>query len=85
MAKEEAPRKTTTYNRFEGMNSQDDRYGCRDEEFFWLENIMWVGEDKLHSVMGPGPVIVTLPIAFLLLETGAPLLLETNFGMLLNG
>ena len=50
------PRKTTTYKQFEGMNSQDNRYGCEDGDFFWLENIMRVGDGKLKSIPGPAAV-----------------------------
>lgn|SRR5262245_62138877 len=47
------PRKTKTYRRFEGMNSQRERYGVSDDEMFYLENIMRVAPKKLHSVPGP--------------------------------
>jgi hypothetical protein len=52
-ADEGAPRKTTTYKQFDGMNSQDGRYGVEPNEFFYLENIMRVADGKLHSVSGP--------------------------------
>lgn len=59
---ESSPRKTTTYNRFEGMNSQKSRYGVPDNEMFWLENIMRVAPKKLHSVPGPTGNLATFPI-----------------------
>src|SRR5690348_14203536 len=49
------PRKTTTYNRFSTMASQNERYNTKEDEFFLLENIMRVAPHKLHSV--PGPVL----------------------------
>lgn len=58
---EGAPRKTNNYNKFEGMNSQDGRYGVADNEMFLLENIMRVSPRKLHSVPGPGPIIGQFP------------------------
>lgn len=79
-----APRKTTTYKQFDGMNSQDERYGAEKNEMFWMENMMRVGDGKIRSV--PGPALTpaqTFPVTdlfhFLLLETGDYLLLE-NFG-----
>jgi hypothetical protein len=51
---EQAPRKTTTYNKFEGMASQNERYNVKQEEMFWIENIMRTGPRKLSSVPGPG-------------------------------
>lgn len=59
---EQAPRKTTTYKQFEGMNSQDERYGCEHTEFFFLENIMRVGDGKLRSVPGPSAIRATFPL-----------------------
>ncbi len=59
---EQSPKKTTTYNRFEGMNSQKSRYGVPDNEMFWLENIMRVAPKKLHSVPGPTGNLATFPI-----------------------
>lgn len=78
-----APRKTKTYKSFSGMNSQDGRYGCEDDDFFFLENIMRVADGKLHSVPGPTAALVTFPVTpvltgFLLLETGDFILLETG-------
>ena len=84
MADQSAPRKTRTMNRFSGMNTQDERYGCQDDEFFWMENLMRVGDGKLHTVPGPSAVLVTFPIDFLLLETGDFLLLETGDPMELD-
>lgn len=49
-----APRKTTTYNKFEGMESQNERYNVKQNEMFWIENIMRTGPRKLSSVPGPG-------------------------------
>ena len=76
-------RKTTTYKEFNGMNSQDARYGVERNEFFFLENIMRVADGKLHSVSGPSTILATYPVVttgnFLLLETGDFLLLETGF------
>jgi hypothetical protein len=58
MAQEEGPpRKTTPFNKFSGMASQNDRYNIKDDEMFWLENIMRTGPRKLSSVPGPGPQI----------------------------
>src|SRR5215471_3804206 len=51
------PRKTSNYVRFEGMTSQNERYNVKDNEMFWLENIMRVGPRKLKSIPGP-----TLPV-----------------------
>jgi hypothetical protein len=48
-----APRKTTTYNKFEGMASQNERYNVKQQELFWLENIMRTAPHKLSSVPGP--------------------------------
>jgi hypothetical protein len=59
---EQSPKKTTTYQRFEGMNSQKSRYGVPDNEMFWLENIMRVAPKKLHSVPGPTAKLATYPI-----------------------
>lgn len=68
------------------MNSQDGRYGCEDEDFFFLENIMRVADGKLHSVPGPTAALVTFPRGdFLLLETGDYLLLEDGGKIILNG
>lgn len=50
---EQAPRKTTTYNKFEGMASQNERYNVKQNEMFWIENIMRTGPRKLSSVPGP--------------------------------
>ena len=79
----EAPRKTTTYKEFNGMNSQDARYGVGNDEFFFLENIMRVADGRLHSVSGPSTILAVFPIAttgnFLLLETADFILLETGF------
>lgn len=47
------PRKSTTYQRQEGMNSQRERFGVKPNEMFWLENVMRVAPKKLHSVPGP--------------------------------
>lgn len=78
MADQQAPRKTRTLNRFSGMNTQDERYGCNDDEFFWMENLMRIGDGKLHTVPGPTDILVTFPFATgdLLLEDGGFLLLE---------
>ena len=79
-----APRKTTTYKKFDGMDSQDGRYGVEENEFFFLENIMRVADGKLHSVPGPTAAVATFPTSegadALLLETGLPnfLLLESG-------
>lgn len=54
MPDEQAPRKTTTYNKFEGMESQNERYNVKQNEMFWIENIMRTGPRKLSSVPGPG-------------------------------
>lgn len=81
---EQAPRKTTTYKQFEGMNSQDERYGAEKTEFFFLENIMRVGDGKLRSVPGPSLVLVTFPLK-LLLETGDHVLLENGGRIILDG
>lgn len=51
---EQAPRKTTTYNKFEGMASQNERYNVKQNEMFWIENIMRTGPRKLSSIPGPG-------------------------------
>lgn len=59
---EDSPRKTTTYKRFANMNSQNDRYGVGQDEFFWLENVMVVGSAKMQSVPGPSAVLATLPL-----------------------
>lgn len=60
-ADDSAPRKTTTYKRFEGMASQNERYNTKPDEMFWLENIMRVSPKRLHSV--PGPIFrTTVPI-----------------------
>ena len=79
-----APRKTKTYKTFSGMNSQDGRYGCEDEDFFFLENIMRVADGKLHSVAGPSAALATFPQNALLLETGGWFLLETGGRLLLE-
>ena len=86
------PRKTTTYNEFDGMNSQDGRYGVEKNEFFYLENIMRIADGKLRSVPGPTAIVASFPTGEgddgLLLETGLPdfLLLEsgTNDKLLLE-
>lgn len=86
-----APRKTKTYKSFSGMNSQDGRYGCEDDDFFFLENIMRVADGKLHSVPGPTAALVTFPIippvvsGFLLLESGDFVLLEDGGKIITNG
>ena len=67
-----APRKTTTYKQFSGMNSQDERYGCEDTEFFWLENMMVIGDGKLKSIPGPGTAMF--------ISTGGLLELDSNLG-----
>jgi hypothetical protein len=59
---EGAPRKTTTYKEFEGMNSQDARYGCEKSELFFMENVMRVGDGKLKSVPGPSAILATFPL-----------------------
>ena len=75
-------RKTTTYKEFNGMNSQDARYGVEGNEFFFLENIMRVADGRLHSVSGPSTILAVFPVTttgdFLLLETSDFLLLETS-------
>ncbi len=63
MADEGAPRKTSNYKRFSGMASQNERYNVKDDEMFWLENIMRVGPRKLRSVPGPGKPIKIAPPA----------------------
>lgn len=85
MAEDEAKRKTTTYKQFDGMNSQDERYGCERTELFLLENIMRVGDGKLASVPGPtGTPVEVFPVPalfhFLLLETTPGYLLLEDFG-----
>lgn len=79
---EQAPRKTTTYKQFDGMNSQDERYGAEKTEFFFLENIMRVGDGKLRSVSGPTAALASFPVAgafgFLLLQSGGYLRLQTG-------
>src|SRR5574340_841915 len=62
MAEASPPRKTTTYNRFSTMASQNERYNTKEDEFFWLENIMRTAPHKLHSVPGPRTV-ASFPIA----------------------
>ena len=62
MAEATPPRKTTTYNRFSTMASQNERYNTKEDEFFWLENIMRTAPHKLHSVPGPRTV-ASFPIA----------------------
>ena len=57
----QAPRKTTTYKQFSGMNSQDGRYGVEQDELFYMENIMRVADGKLHSVGGPKAVDAQFP------------------------
>jgi hypothetical protein len=82
-----ATRKSTTYKEFNGMNSQDARYGVGNDEFFYLENIMRVADGRLHSVPGPNTVATfTFPTNFLLLETSDAdfLLLETGGFVELN-
>lgn len=79
-----APRKTKTYKSFSGMNSQDGRYGCEDDDFFFLENIMRVADGKLHSVAGPSAAVATFPQNGLLLESGDWLLLQTGGRLLLE-
>jgi hypothetical protein len=86
---EGAPRKTTTHKEFEGMNSQDERYGCEKTEFFWLENVMRTADGLLRSVPGPTAVLATFigggGGGFLLLETGDHVLLEDGGRIILNG
>src|SRR5215831_1244039 len=50
------PRKTTTYNKYSTMASQNQGEGTKEDEFFWLENIMRVAPHKLHSIPGPRTV-----------------------------
>ena len=74
-----APRKTTTYHEFGGMNTQDSRYGVEPNEVAYLENIMSIAEGKLHSVPGPGPVVQTFgQDAFLQLQSRGYLLLQSG-------
>ena len=76
-----APRKSTTYKDFQGMNSQDERYGCEDSEFFWLENVMRVGDGKLRSIPGPSAVLFNINTSRLLLDTKAGFVrLDSNLG-----
>jgi hypothetical protein len=56
-----APRKTTTYKQFDGMNSQDGRYGVEQNELFYMENIMRVADGKLRSVPGPAAATGVFP------------------------
>lgn len=78
----ESPRKTSTYKEFTGMNSQDGRYGVDDNEFFFMENIMRIADGRLKSVPGPSATRKEFPNeegeAFLLLEDGGFVLLETD-------
>jgi len=62
-AQEGPPRKTTTYKKFSTMASQNERYNVKDDEFFWLENIMRTGPRVLKSVPGPGPFLANFPPA----------------------
>jgi len=54
-------RKTTTYKQFSTMNSQDGRFGVEQDEFFYLENIMRVGDSKLRSLSGPTATKAVFP------------------------
>jgi hypothetical protein len=63
----EENRKTENYRHFDGMVSQNERYGCERDQIFWLENIMRIGNGDLHSVPGPA-LVATLPIP----TTGCP-------------
>ena len=87
MAEPSAPKKTTTYKEFDGMNSQDARYGVEPNEFFYLENIMRISEGKLHSVPGPSAVLASFgDTDFLLLESALDyFLLEDGGRIILNG
>jgi len=66
------------------MNSQDERYGCEDTEFFWLENIMRVGDGKLRTVPGPTDILMMFPSGPFLLKEGQPSGSSSGF-LLLEG
>lgn len=87
MADQGPPRKTTTYKQFDGMNSQDERYGAEKNELFWMENMMRVGDGKIRSIPGPSAAALQIfPVEdllhFLLLEdaTGPGYLILEEFG-----
>lgn len=60
--KQQRPKKTRTqqYRRWRGVNQVDSRSAMEDDELFWLENAITVGNGAIQLVPAAGPTIATI-------------------------
>lgn len=52
--------KTTQYRKFKGMNRTDARTAIDDDELYWLENAITVGNGAIQIVPGQGASVATI-------------------------
>jgi hypothetical protein len=57
----ENPQKNHSFREFGGVNTQAARQVINDGEFYWLENVMPIGNGNLRAVPAPSSALVNLP------------------------